>query len=71
MNSSKSIYNGKRVQSKIYWKNTQFHYICTSKVTGNQLIKNVNFPITLYCRSKWLCNPVNYLNPSIISLVET
>ena len=33
--SGMSFYNEKRVQSKIYWRNTKFHYVCNSKVSGN------------------------------------
>ena len=65
------MYNSKRAQSKLYWKNTRFHYICNSKVVGNKLLKNVHFPISLYCRSKWLCYPINHLKSSFVCLVET
>lgn len=65
----RSIYSGTRVQSKLYWKSTKFHYVCNSKVTGNELLKDVNFPVILYCRSQQLCQPTSYIKSACQSLV--
>jgi hypothetical protein len=47
------------------------HYPCTSTLGGSPLVREIKFPMSLYCTSTWLCNPASYMACHVEVLVET